>query len=125
MGAFLTFWGRPEEGIGLHESGLELNPLESRNFNFMAHLSLAYLYLGEYDMAVHWGRESTRRNPDFFESHVTLASALGYLGRPDEARELLKRFDDSALEYAAGRAGLLQDVKDCLLEGLREAGLPE
>ena len=125
LGTILTFWGQPKEAIGLLESGLEHNPLEPRNFNFMAHLSLAYLCLGEYDMATNWGRESTRRNPDFFESHVNLASALGYLDRGDDALELLARFDGSASDYVAGRAWIHQDVKDCLSEGLRKAGLAE
>ena len=123
LGTILTYWGQPKEGIGLLESGLELNPLEPRNFNFMAHLSLAYLCLGEYDKAANWGRESTRRNPDFFESHVNLASDLGYLDRGDEALELLSRFDGSASDYVTGRAWVHQAVTDRLLEGLRKAGV--
>ena len=124
-GSMLGFWGEPKEGIALLERGLELNPLAPRNFNFMAHLSIAYLRLGEYDTAARWGRESTRRNPDFFESHVNLASALGYLGRGEEAQELLARFEDSAIDYIQRRPWPRQDVTDILLEGLRKAGLPE
>jgi len=116
---------RPEEGVGLLESGLELNPLDPRNFNFMGNLSLAYLCLGEYDKAVHWGREATRRNPNFYESHVTLASALGYLGHGDEALGLLARFDDSALDSIRRRNIAHPKVMDCLLEGLRKAGLAD
>ena len=81
--------------------------------------------LGEYDKAVHWGRESTRRNPNFYESHVTLASALGYLGHGDEALRLLAKFDDSALENIRQRNIAHHEAMDCLLEGLRKAGLPE
>ena len=125
LGTIFTFSGQSKEGIALLESGLELNPLEPRNFNFMAHLGLAYLCLGEYEMAANWGRESTRRNPDFFESHVNLASTLGYLDRGDEALQLLVRFDDSALDYVDGRSWISQDVTDRLLEGLRKAGVVE
>ena len=122
-GSMLGFWSESEEGIGLLERGLELNPMDPRNFNFMAHLSVAYLSIGEYDAAARWGRESTRRNPDFFESHVNLASALGFLGRGDEALALLSRFDGSALDYVDGRPWFHQKVTDRLLEGLRKAGV--
>ncbi len=124
-GSMLGYWGDPEEGIVLLERGLELNPLDPRNFNFMAHLCVPYLSIGAYEKAAHWGREATRRNPDFFESHAHLASALGYLGRGEEARDLLARFDDSAMDYVRGRTWLRQDVTEILLEGLRKAGLTE
>lgn len=124
-GSMLTFWGEAEEGIGLLERGLELNPLDTRNFNYMAHLCLAYLCVGDYQTAVRWGREATRRNPEFFESQVNLAAALGYLGRGEEARELLVGFDDMPGAHVRDRAWLRQDVTDVLLEGLRRAGLPE
>ena len=107
-GFTLGAWGKPEEGIELLERGLELNPLDPRNFNFMAHLSMAYLGVSKYEAAVHWGREATRRNPEFFESHVNLASALGYLDRGAEARELLARFDESASSYLLNRIWMHQ-----------------
>jgi adenylate cyclase len=122
-GSMLTFWGEAAEGIGLLERGLELNPLDPRNFNYIAHLSLAYLCIGDYEAAARWGREATRRNPEFFESHVNLAAALGYLGRGTEARELLARFDDTPAAFVRGRVWLRQDVTEILLEGLRKAGL--
>jgi len=122
-GTFLGTWGEGEEGIGLLERGLELNPLDPRNFNYVAHLSAAYLSLGEYDTAVHWAREATRRNPDFFESHVNLAAALGYLGRGEEALTFLARFNGSALDYVRERPWVSQKVTVQLLEGLRQAGV--
>jgi adenylate cyclase len=123
-GCMLVFWGEPQEGIELLERGLELNPLDPRNFTYMANLTLANLCLGDYDSAAVWGRESTRRNPEYFESHVNLASALGYLDRGEEARALLARFDDRASANVRDRVWLRQDVTDTLLEGLRKAGVP-
>ena len=124
-GAFLAFWGGAEEGAALIERGLELNPLDPRAFNFMSHLCIAYLVLGEYETAARWGREATRRNPDFFDAHINLASALGYLGRGEEAQKLLTRFEDSAIQYVSGQVWIRQDVTDVLLEGLRKAGLSD
>ena len=109
----------------LLERGLELNPLDPRNFNFMTHLSVAYTMLGDYEAAVRWGEDATRRNPDFFESYVNLASALGHLGRGEEARALLARFDESAIDHIQVREWVHPDVREILLDGLRKAGLPK
>jgi tetratricopeptide (TPR) repeat protein len=124
-GVFMSNHGRAEEGISLLENGLKLNPLEPRNFNFMALLCFAYLCIGDYQKAVHWGREATRRNPDFFEAHVNLASALGHLDRGSEALDVLSSFDESAISYAVGRPWIGDDETDRLLEGLRKAGVAD
>ena len=124
-GYMLVFSGEAKEGIALIERGLELNPLDPRNFSNMTNLSLAYLYLGDYDEAVRWGREATRRNPDYFESHVNLAAALGYLDHGKEARALLARFDKTAGANVRDRSWYRQDVLDALLVGLNKAGVPE
>ena len=109
----------------LIERSLELNPLDPRNFNYMTHLNLAYLCLEDYDGAARWGRESTRRNPELFESHVNLASALGYLDRGKKAQELLVPFDDVAMDYVRDEVWLRQDVVDILLERLHKADPPK
>ena len=88
----------------------------------MGHLCAAYVIAGDYDAAFRWGRESTRRNPDFFEPLVNLAACLGYLDRGEEAQALLARFDHSPLEFVQGRTWYNQRPTEILIRGLRKAG---
>jgi adenylate cyclase len=126
LGATLSLSaGRYDDGIPWIESALELNPLDPRNYMFMTHLAVAHLCAGHHQASVDLVREATRRQPDFIESHVALASALGHLGQKEEAHRVIAGFEDSALDYVEGRPNWAQKTKDCVLDGLRKAGLLE
>jgi len=119
--------GRADEGIPWIERALELNPLDPRNYVVTGHLAGAKLFIGEYKTAVELASDSIRQRPDYIDARVTLAAALGFLGRPDEAHEAIGEFRDRARDYVERHPHVLwrRQVKDRYLTGLRKAGLIE
>ena len=114
-----------DEGIAWFEKALLLNPLDPQNYLFLAQLALSHLCAGRYDKAIEHARESIRRRHDFIESHIALASTLGYLDRPDEARAALEGYEGMAVAYVERHVVFAQQVKDIVMDGLRKAGLVE
>jgi TolB-like protein len=119
-GFFLYVSGRPAEGIPWLEKALDINPLDPRNYVFMGHLAGAKLCSGDCKSAVELASDSIRQRPDYFDSRVTLAAALGHLGRADEARHALGEFRNRAQDYVEEHPFPLwrRNVKDHYLAGL-------
>lgn len=124
-GGFLSFCGRSEEGIPWIEKALDINPLDPRNYVVSTHLAVAKICVGDYEAAVELAREGTRQRPDYIDSHLTLAAALGYLGRIDEALKAAGEFRDKARDYAENHPLWSDETKECFLTGLRKANLVE
>ena len=124
MGALTSLgMAKFDDGIPWFEKALLLNPLDPQNHLYLAQLALAHLCAGRYDRAAEYARDAIRRRHDFIESHIALASSLGYLDRPDEARAALEGFEDSATAYVERHVVYAQQVKDLVLAGLRRADL--
>ncbi len=132
LGATLTLAGRPEEGAPYLETGIRLNPRHPRVHIFRALLARAYLDAHRYQEAADQARQAVLRGGTFADGHLTLASALGHLGRGDEATAVL----DDIEESRGLRIGdvvlsswwqLYQDSgpNEHLFDGLRKAGVPE
>lgn len=115
--------GRSEEAIPWIEKALDINPLDPRNYVVKTHLAVANICAGNYQAAAELARDSTRQRPDYIDSHVTLAAALGYLDRADEARQAIGEFRDKAGDYAENHPIWCQDTKERFLDGLRKAEL--
>ncbi len=97
---------------------------------FPASKAIALNLLGRHEEALDWARQSLRQPRTAVWANMAEVSALGHLGRDDEAREALARaraikpdlsigFVDVALKFkvAADRAHYV--------DGLRRAGLDE
>ncbi len=95
-------------------------------------LARAHLDANRYEEAADQARQVVRRGRVYLDEHLTLASALGHLGRSEEAKAVL----DNLEEYRGIRISeitlcpwwqLYQDLgpNEHLFEGLRNAGLPE
>ncbi len=126
MGSSLsTASARYEEGIPWFERALQLNPSDPQHQVFTVQLALAHLGAGRFEVAAKLAREALRRQPDFTEGVVTLASSLGYLGRGDEARAAIEGHEKTAPEFIDQHVTYAPELKDCLLKGLRKAGLIE
>jgi Flp pilus assembly protein TadD len=123
LGSFLYFNGRSEEAIPWIEKALDINPLDPRNYVVRTHLAVAKICVGDYEAAVDLARDATRQRPDYIDSHVTLAAALGYLARPDEAQQAVGAFRDKARDYAEHHPLWGEQTRDCFLTGLRKANL--
>ncbi len=114
--------GRFEEGIPWIEQAVQLSPKDPQLHLNIGNLALASLGAGQYEKAIKHARESLRRRPGYFEAQATLASALGYLGRPQEALVEIEMFKSVVRERVERNALFARVTKDCILDGLRKAG---
>jgi predicted Zn-dependent protease len=102
---------------------LKLNPIDPQNYLFYTHLALGHLGAGRQEDAAQNAREAVRLKPDFGESRVLLASALGYLGRKSEAVQALGPLFKKVSDYVDGRRIWAPVVKELVLNGLKKVGL--
>ena len=123
LGDILVWSGHFEQGLPLIEKARKLNPMDTRSHLIDTHLALAHLGLGRYERAIEHARDAIRCKPDFAEPHILLASALGYLGKSEEAIGTLEPFEESTRQYFERQPLYAQVTKDCILDGLRKAGL--
>jgi len=133
LGSALTRSGRAEEGIPYLQTALRLSPKDTLSSpRVPSRLTAAHLYLKQHEEAVAWGREATRRANISWAPYAYLISALGHLGRADEARrvneELKRRHPNITLTLTFVREHQTVIDPDFLshyLEGLRKAGVPK
>ncbi len=122
--------GRAAEAIVSHDEAMRLSPRDPLMWAFMASKAIALIVLERHDEALDWARKALRQPNAAIWAHMPEVSALGLLGRTDEARAALDRvrgikpdvsdaFVDQAIPFTdkAGRAHFI--------DGLRKAGLPE
>jgi tetratricopeptide (TPR) repeat protein len=89
-----------------------------------------YRLSGRLEEAVACYRESIKREAGYLAPYVNLASALGELGRREEAREVAREVleqepDFSIAAYAKGLAYRNPEDLERIADGLRRAGLPD
>jgi adenylate cyclase len=107
-----------------------MNPLDNITSTFTYTVgAVAHLFARRFEESLRWGRRATAITPQAEIPRWCAASALGHLGRLDEARadvaELLMLHPIATLARAR-RASLQHEwMYDLYLEGLRRAGLPE
>ena len=127
LGIASSFAGRPMDGIAHLERSLRLNPQDPRIHFSITMVARAHLNARNPEEAARWAERATHRRADYPLGHLVLASALGHLGRREEARAALsecERLDPGfALRWAL--RPMYKDPADDLyfLDGLRLAGL--
>jgi adenylate cyclase len=127
-GIFEIFAGKPAAGIPAIERAIRLDPANtSQSYHF---LGLAHLMAGNYETAAAHFLERIRQTPETDFSRAMLASALGHLGRAEEARtvwaELMKI--NPAYSFSAHMSRLpFANPADTekIAAGLRNVGLIE
>jgi len=130
MGTAILFSGRPEEGIPYIETAIRLSPNDLYMGPFLSRLGQAYLSLRKYEKAVEFSREALRHKMTPWPVNAYEVSALGHLGRREEAREALSELlrRKPGLQLSHLKEGFIpvtpRKIED-FLEGLRKAGLPE
>ena len=124
-GAFLYFYGRAKESLPWFEKALELNPLDPRNYIVNAHYAAANLCVGKFEQATELARAAAAQRPDYIDARLTLAAALGHLGRDAEACEAIGEFRDQAKNWAEDHPmkSWRENVKKHYLAGFEKAGL--
>ena len=127
LGIAQSFAGQPKEGIVSLEHSMRLNPQDPRIHLVLAMLARAHLNARAPEAAARWADKAIHRRPDYPLSHLVRASALGHLGRIDEARGELAECNHLEPEFAMRWAlrPMYKDPADDLyfLDGLRRAGL--
>jgi adenylate cyclase len=112
------------------DTAIRLSPADPHLWTFYNIKARALTGLEQYEEAVYWARKAVRQPSATFWCDLALVSALGYLGREDEARlaiqELYRKKPGYSLEqYTRDDFVLAPAAHQLVIEGLRKAGLPE
>ena len=144
LGAALVFSGKPKDAIPHLERARRLGPYDQSMGETLERLADAHLLLREHGKSVELARQALDYWPFQWSRYAVLISALGHLGRTEEARailaELLRHQPDFTLEFArashffAGQVALDfvaepqlftdQDEFAYYLDGLQKVGVP-
>jgi adenylate cyclase len=128
-GTIEVYLGNPLLAIPYIERGLRLDP--GIGSQLLRHwLGTAYLTAAKYETAAAVFRERIRLNPGTDLSRAFLASALGHLGRTDEARQAWRELKEINPGYSfdehVGRLPFKNKADvDRIKDGLIKAGLPD
>jgi adenylate cyclase len=127
-GVFEIFSGHPAAGIPAIERAIRLDPASTSQY--LHFLGLAHLMLGNYETAAAHFRERVRQSPETDLTRAMLASALGHLGRVDEARQVWRELMDINPSYSftvhMNRLPFVDPTDtDRIAAGLAKAGLPD
>jgi adenylate cyclase len=127
-GNITNFLGEPEAAIPLIEQAIRLDPGFAHQY--MHFLGIAYMALGKYETAAAVFKERIVLAPETDLTRAFYASALGHLGRVEEAREVWRDLKRINPKYSfAGHIGRLPFRKKAdverITEGLTKAGLPD
>jgi TolB-like protein/DNA-binding winged helix-turn-helix (wHTH) protein/cytochrome c-type biogenesis protein CcmH/NrfG len=129
--AFTLVWcGREDEAIALLETAVELSPRDPHIWTFHHTRAFAHFSLGEMKSAAFFARKASRHPNATYWTFATLASALGHLGQPKEAREAVAELLAKKPDYTQGfaREDLFfcanADFDEAYVQGLARAGVP-
>jgi adenylate cyclase len=125
--AYLTH-GQAAEAVPELEMARRLSPHDPQMWNFEAIAAGAHIVLGQFEIAEQLARSAIRRPGAGFWAHAGLASALGRLGRIEEARKSLAKLlelnpDFSQKWFESILIGVDPSLTDSYFEGLYKAGL--
>jgi adenylate cyclase len=118
----------PLKAIPHIERAMRIDPSLGSTLLSLQFLSIAYFFAGRYETAVALFRECILLMPDTDWSRGYLASALGHLGRIEEARqvwaELMTINPKYAMAERLNRTAVQPRQIEMVLDGARKAGLP-
>jgi adenylate cyclase len=120
--------GEPAKAIPYIERAMRLDPAWQQHY--MHFLGTAYFVAGDYETAAAMFKNRIAINPSTDLSRSFLASALGHLGRVEEAREVWRELNDINPKYShvehIGRLPFRDPADaDKFTAGLRKAGLAQ
>jgi adenylate cyclase len=120
--------GEAVQGVAVAERAIRLSGNDPRLPIYLSMLGLCHYIGRQYERAAELARLATQRAPHYALGWRGLASALGQLGRIDEASVALARFLELVPDYATeavarGMTGMRDEALfQHYLEGLRKAG---
>ena len=97
--------GRPTEAVTSHDEAMRLSPHDPMMWAYMASKAIALVMLGEMEEAVALSRKSQQQTNAAIFAHLAEISALGHLGRLEDAQDAIRRAQkakaDVSLAYVA------------------------
>jgi TolB-like protein/Flp pilus assembly protein TadD len=128
LGLALMFHGQAVEAVPEFETSRRLSPHDPYMWAFEAMGAGAHIVLGQFEDAERLGRSAIHRPGAGFWAYAALASALGGLGRIEEARPALDKLlelnpDFSPEWFETVNVGADPSFTTPYFEGLRKAGL--
>jgi TolB-like protein len=128
--AALVFGDNPEDALIHAERAMVLSPMDPGFFMFLSIAAAAHLFTGRTAQALDLAKRSAALYPDWDTTYWVLIAAYGKLDRPAEARAALAKL--MVLSPGLTVSGARQRLPirnraslDMILDGLRNAGLPE
>ena len=126
LGLVLAYAGRAEEGIGLIEKGMRIDPRYP--LPYLSYLGHAYRMAGRYEEAIAACKKAVVHNPNYLPAHIFLAATYGELGREEEAQAeattVLRISPNFSVEEMRQRLPYKDlAAMERFLAGLRKAGL--
>jgi adenylate cyclase len=127
LGTVRLYMGEPVEAIPYIERAIRLDPAQQQYRHF---LGTAYFVAGNYETAAAVFKDRIAMTPNTDLSRAFLASTLGHLGRPEEARRVWHELKEINPRYSyvdhIGRLPFKNSADaDKFAEGLRKASLAE
>lgn len=131
LGDSLAYEGKLDESIALFEKAIHLSPQDPQRWAFYSYGALAHIFNSDFERAVEWTRQAQLVPNCQYWAVAHMASALGHMGRIDEAREaaiqLRRRKPDFTCAFARRKMFYVKKPEQMALylDGLRQAGVPE
>ncbi len=122
--------GRAAEAIASHDEAMRLSPNDPLLWAFLASKAIALIMLGRHDEGLDWARKAQRQPHTGIWAFMPEVSALGLLGRIDEAHAALDRVRQLKPDVSVAFVDQALPITDAayrehFIGGLRQAGLPE
>ena len=130
LASVMVYAARFADALEPIDTAIRLSPADPHLWTFYNIKSRALGGLGRLEEAAYWARQALRQPSATFWSDLALITALGHLGRMEEAREAIrglqrKRPGYTCTQYSIDDFMLARESHEYTLEGLRRAGLPE
>jgi TolB-like protein len=128
LGHCMMHAGRASEAVIAYGRALELSPADPLQWLARAGTACSFVMLGRFEEAVKWAGNARRQIHANLFPYLVEISALGHLGRQNDAQAVLdaarEKFDDVSVGYF-DRAYPIADpeARETVLHGLRAAGL--
>lgn len=122
--------GRPAEAVLSHDEAMRLSPRDPLMWAFQASKAIALILLERYEEALDYARRAQRHPNTALWAFMPEVSALGLMGRLDEARGALERVHrlkpDVTCSFATRVLPFSRAAdREHFVRGLLVAGVPE
>jgi adenylate cyclase len=122
--------GRPAEAVLSHDEAMRLSPRDPLLWAFQASKAIALILLERYEDALDYARQAQRHPNTALWAFMPEVSALGLMGRLDEARDALERVHKLKPDVTCSFATQVLPIsrtadREHFVRGLKAAGVPE